>query len=203
MLEALFRQYLLLEEYLLQGGVLMVPLMVISMVMWLLIVERCLFLRRLYQRNMRLTTAVQYIRDNRFPDPRKHSGAISLLVARFMRLRSGRKELDRFILDESVLSVNHRLNDHLALIGVLAAVAPLLGLLGTVTGMIGTFEVLSIFGTGNAKAMAGGISEALITTQTGLLVAIPGLYMYNFLRRRVANLQQRVSAAGLYIGRHL
>jgi hypothetical protein len=56
---------------------------------------------------------------------------------------------------------------------VLAAVAPLLGLLGTVTGMIATFDVLAVFGTGNAKAMAGGISEALITTQTGLLVALP------------------------------
>jgi biopolymer transport protein ExbB len=63
----------------------------------------------------------------------------------------------------------------LAVIGVLAAMAPLMGLLGTVTGMITTFDILAIFGTGNVKAMAGGISESLITTQTGLIVAIPGL----------------------------
>jgi biopolymer transport protein ExbB len=202
-LEPLFQQYLLLEDYFLQGGILMVPLMIISVVMWLLIIERFLFLRRLYWRNMDMKTAVEYIRDNQYPDPQKYSGVISLLVARFMQLRSGNKELDQYILDESVLTVNHRLTDHLALIGVLATIAPLLGLLGTVTGMIGTFEVLSIFGTGNAKAMAGGISEALITTQTGLLIAIPGLYMYNFLRRRVFNLQQRVATAGLYLRRYL
>jgi biopolymer transport protein ExbB len=78
-----------------------------------------------------------------------------------------------------------------------------LGLLGTVTGMIATFDVLSVFGTGNAKAMAGGISEALITTQTGLLVAIPGLYMKGFLDRRADNLIQRVQTVGYYLRRHL
>jgi biopolymer transport protein ExbB len=69
--------------------------------------------------------------------------------------------------------------------------------------MIATFDVLAVFGTGNAKAMAGGISEALITTQTGLLVAIPGLYMKGFLDRRARNLKQRISAAGLYLRRQL
>ncbi len=62
--------------------------------------------------------------------------------------------------------------------------------------MIAAFDVLAVFGTGNAKAMAGGISEALITTQTGLLVAIPGLYMKGFLDRRVRNLSKKIAAAG-------
>jgi biopolymer transport protein ExbB len=61
--------------------------------------------------------------------------------------------------------------------------------------------VLAVFGTGNAKAMAGGISEALITTQTGLLVAIPGLYMKGFLDRRARNLQQRIAVVGFYLKR--
>lgn len=203
MLDIFWYRYLLFEECFRQGGILMIPLLVLSSVMWVLIVERCLFLHRLHRKNMPLSTAAELIRDNRLPDPEVHTGAISILVARFIGLRSGQRELDRFILDESVLSVNHSLTDHLTFIGALASVAPLLGLLGTVTGMIGTFEVLSVFGTGNAKAMAGGISEALITTQTGLLVAIPGLYMYNFLRRRATNLQQRVAAAGLYLRRQL
>ena len=86
---------------------------------------------------------------------------------------------------------------------MLAAIAPLLGLLGTVTGMISTFDVMAVSGTGNAKAMAGGISEALITTQTGLLVAIPGLCMKDFLARRARNLQQQVSAAGFFLRRHV
>lgn len=203
MLNHVYHQYLVCEDFFRQGGVLMVPLFMVSVVMWLLIIERFLFLRRLHRHNMPLKTAVHLINENNLPDPGQYSGVISLLVARFIGVRSGSRELDQFIMDESVISINQRLTDHLAFIAVLAAIAPLLGLLGTVTGMIGTFDVLSIFGTGNAKAMAGGISEALITTQTGLVIAIPGLYMYNFLNRRVANLQQRVAAAGLYLRRHL
>jgi biopolymer transport protein ExbB len=128
---------------------------------------------------------------------------VSLLVARFIRRRSHDRLLDRFILDETVVTINRSLTDHLSVIGVLAAIAPLLGLLGTVTGMIGTFDILSVFGTGNAKGMAGGISEALITTQTGLLVAIPGLYMKGFLDRRAKNLQHRVARAGYYLRRKI
>ncbi len=116
---------------------------------------------------------------------------------------SGDPGLDRNILDELVLSLNRSLTRFLPLIGVLAAVAPLLGLLGTVTGMMSTFEVMSLFGTGNAKGMAGGISEALITTQTGLIVAIPGLYMKNFLERRAQALQRQLIATGYYLRRHL
>ena len=133
----------------------------------------------------------------------QYRGIVSLLVAEFVRRRSNERELDRYILDETVKKLNRRLTDYLALIGVLVAIAPLLGLLGTVTGMIAPFDVLAVFGTGNAKAMAGGISEALIATQTGLLVAIPGLYMKGFLDRRARNLQQRISALGFYLRWHL
>lgn len=152
---------------------------------------------------MNFRTARDHVLSNEMPDPKQFGGVISLLVARFIVSRSGNSSLDRFILDETVQRINRSLTDYLAVIGVLAAVAPLLGLLGTVTGMIATFDVLAVFGTGNAKAMAGGISEALITTQTGLLVAIPGLYMKGFLERRARNLQQRISAAGYYLRRQL
>ena len=117
--------------------------------------------------------------------------------------RSGDPQLDQFILDETVLGLSHSLDAHLAVIGMLTAIAPLLGLLGTVSGMIGTFDILAVFGTGNAKGMAAGISEALITTQTGLLVAIPGLYMKGFLERRAHNLKHRVARAAYYLRRHL
>ncbi len=203
MYNLILHQYFLFENYFRDGGPLMYPLLVVSLIMWLLIVERTLFLGRLYRKNMPLPLAVQHLRDNKFPDPKKYRGVIALLVGRFMELSSGNNELDRFILDESVVSVNHHLTNHLAAIGVLAAIAPLFGLLGTVTGMITTFDVLAIFGTGNSKAMAGGISEALITTQTGLLLAVPGLYMKNFLTRRANNLQHQVAIAGMYLRRHL
>jgi biopolymer transport protein ExbB len=203
MIDLLQTSYLQLEEYLRAGGGVMLPLALVSLVMWLLIADRALFFRRLHRKNMGALTAFEHIRADRMPDPQQFKGAVSLLVAQFLSRRSGDPNLDRFILDETVLKVSRSLNDYLALIGVLAAIAPFLGLLGTVTGMIATFDVLTVFGTGNAKAMAGGISEALITTQTGLLVAVPGLYMKGFLDRRARKLQQRIAAVGYYLRRHL
>lgn len=192
-----------LEGCLAIGGIVMVPLVLVSLLMWLMIIDRALFFRRLNRRNMGFTVALDHLRSGNLPDPKKHSGAVGLLVARFLARRSGHRPLDRLILDETVMGINNFLDGRLALIGVLAAVAPLLGLLGTVTGMIATFDVMAVFGTGNAKAMAGGISEALITTQTGLLVAIPGLYMKSLLDGRARHLQQQIAAAGLFLRRQL
>ncbi len=203
MIDTFAPQILRLEAYFRAGGAVMVPLAVVSLFMWVLIVDRALFFRRMYRRNMNARTAWEHIRENRMPDPRQYRGAVSLLVARFLARRGGESALDRFILDETVLIINRSLDDHLAVIGVLASVAPLLGLLGTVLGMIGTFDILAVFGTGNAKGMAESISEALITTQTGLLVAIPGLYMKGFLDRRALNLKQRVSRVGYYLRRRI
>lgn len=197
------QRYLSFLGYFEDGGPLMYPLLVVSLLMWLLILERSIFLGRLYRKNMPLSLAEEHIQGNTYPDPGKYRGAMALLVGRFLELRSGNRELDRYILDETVLSINRRLTDHLATIGVLAAIAPLFGLLGTVTGMIATFDVLAVFGTGNSRAMAGGISEALITTQTGLLLAVPGLYMKGFLSRRAKSLQHKVATTGMYLRRTL
>jgi biopolymer transport protein ExbB len=152
---------------------------------------------------MNSSTALSLVRENTLPDPKMYRGAVSLLVTEFIQNRSGSAQLDRHLLDAAVARINRRMTRSLAVIGVLAAMAPLMGLLGTVTGMITTFDVLAIFGTGNAKAMAGGISESLITTQTGLIVAIPGLYMKGFLDRRAEHLSQRIQRMGLYLKRHL
>jgi len=193
----------LMTDLIRAGGVVMVPLVILSLVMWLLILERAFFFRRLYKKNMNSSTALSLVRENTLPDPNIYRGAVSLLVTEFIQNRSGSAQLDRHLLDAAVTRINRRMTRSLAVIGVLAAMAPLMGLLGTVTGMITTFDVLAIFGTGNAKAMAGGISESLITTQTGLIVAIPGLYMKGFLDRRAEHLSQRIQRMGLYLKRHL
>ncbi|MDX9963229.1 MotA/TolQ/ExbB proton channel family protein [Desulfobacter postgatei] len=193
----------LMTDLIRTGGVVMVPLVILSLVMWLLIIERVFFFRRLYKKNMNSSTALCLVRENTLPDPKMYRGAVSLLVTEFIGNRSGSPQLDRHLLDAAVARINRRMTRSLAVIGVLAAMAPLMGLLGTVTGMISTFDVLAIFGTGNAKAMAGGISESLITTQTGLIVAIPGLYMKVFLDRRAEHLSWRIQRMGLYLKRHL
>ncbi|MEM0955401.1 MAG: MotA/TolQ/ExbB proton channel family protein [Pseudomonadota bacterium] len=88
-------------------------------------------------------------------------------------------------LDEVVFKDVSEIRKGLPIIKVLAAVAPLMGLLGTVTGMIGTFQAITLFGTGDPKLMAGGISQALITTVLGLLAAIPLLLTHSVLSNQV------------------
>ncbi len=94
--------------------------------------------------------------------------------------RPRQNQLDTFT--EAFLTESPRLDRFSALILVLAAIAPLLGLLGTVTGMIATFDTITQFGTGNPKLLSGGISEALITTELGLIVAIPAVLFGNLLK---------------------
>ena len=79
-----------------------------------------------------------------------------------------------------------QLNRGVALIKVLVALCPMLGLLGTVTGMMAVFDVIALLGTGNARAMAAGISQATIPTMAGMLVALPGLYFRAGLQREIA-----------------
>lgn len=191
------------DDFLSAGGIVMLPLVIISVVMWTLIIDRAFFFRRLYLKNMNRTMAGELVRDNRFPDAAQYRGVTTLLVTEFLKRRSGNALVDRYVLDETVVTLVSSLDRHLSVIGVLATMAPLLGLLGTVLGMIATFDIIAIFGTGNAKAMAGGISEALITTETGLLVAIPGMYMQGFLARRAENLKRRIASVGIYLQRYV
>jgi biopolymer transport protein ExbB len=89
-----------------------------------------------------------------------------------------------------VLRESPRIERAQSIVKLFAAVAPLLGLLGTVTGMIATFQAITIFGTGDPKLMAGGISQALVTTVLGLIAAIPLLFMNALLSARSKTLIQ-------------
>jgi biopolymer transport protein ExbB len=95
--------------------------------------------------------------------------------------RNKEREARESIIHESILGELNFLDKFGAIILVMAAVAPLLGLLGTVTGMISTFDIITEFGTGDPKLLSSGISEALITTKLGLVVAIPSLLLGNLL----------------------
>ena len=91
-------------------------------------------------------------------------------------------------MQEAVDRANHDLQRYLTTLGIIASVTPLLGLLGTVVGMIKVFSALMLAGAGNAQALAGGIAEALITTAAGLSVAIPALMFHRYFLRRVDDL---------------
>jgi biopolymer transport protein ExbB len=188
-------------EYLRQGGWVMLPLIAVSLVLWTFITERWLALRGLTSGDLD-TTAVLAVCRGEQPAP-ESNGLRAHLVRAFVAARTGRAALDREILAQHTARLDHELEARHAAIGVLATVAPLLGLLGTVLGMIETFQVISDFGTGNARALAGGISVALVTTQTGLLVAIPGLLVGNRLRDRAATLRLRLAETTQMIDRDL
>ncbi|SPJ34629.1 Biopolymer transport protein ExbB [Kushneria phyllosphaerae] len=103
-------------------------------------------------------------------------------------------------MDEMLLAEQPGLERGQAVVKVIAAIAPLMGLLGTVTGMIGTFQAITVFGSGDPKMMAGGISQALVTTVLGLVVAIPLLFANTALNsrsRRLMNLLERQASAHL------
>jgi biopolymer transport protein ExbB len=188
-------------EYLRQGGWVMIPLVGVSFVLWTLIVERWQVLHPMQRRDLEMTDVLEVIRGERVPSD--SPGLRSRLVRAFLSASTGRPNLDRKILAHLAVRIDRELERRHEMIAVLAAIAPLLGLLGTVLGMIETFQVISDFGTGNARAMAGGISVALVTTQTGLLVAIPGLLESGRLRRSAEHLRHSLAEVTQIIDRDL
>lgn len=112
---------------------------------------------------------------------KRKKGSTSRVVASAIRNLDRDREHLEDIVSESILHESSHLNRFGAFIMVIAAVSPLLGLLGTVTGMISTFDVITEFGTGDPKLLSGGISIALVTTELGLIVAIPMLVFGNLL----------------------
>jgi biopolymer transport protein ExbB len=179
----------------------MFPLGAVSLVMWTLIVERMIAFRSLTRGDMGIQDAVHVVqgsRVNHFGD-----GLRATLTRNFSQKRTGEPDIDRRILSECALMMQPMLNRNLSVIAVLGSVAPLLGLLGTVSGMIRTFSVISAIGTGNARPLAGGISEALVATEAGLLVAIPGLLLSASLSRRASRLAQHLDQTTLVLEHHI
>ena len=122
------------------------------------------------------------------------------LISSGISHRNDGKRLVEEVMYECVLENQPKLEKNLSFIQITAATAPLMGLLGTVTGMINTFKLITIFGTGDARSLSSGISEALVTTEFGLIVAIPSLILYALLNRRVQGIlsdMDKLSAAFL------
>lgn len=167
-----------LYTFLSLGGPVMVPLIGISLWMWLLIFERYLSFWLLKRPASNISPEILSF---------KPADALKKLDEKvfehFSQLKYMAGSPDISHTDVLIKKEKRLLKKNLSTINTLAVIAPLLGLLGTVLGMVTTFDVISAFGTGNAKAMAEGISAALITTQTGLLVAVPGLFMGTYLSR--------------------
>jgi biopolymer transport protein ExbB len=119
-----------------------------------------------------------------------HKGCTGLTraISEIVRYRkSGRAQTEQHV-KQILLGEVPALEKRLSLVSALGATAPLLGLLGTVSGMISLFRVITETGTNDAQVLAGGISEALITTQTGLIIAIPILLIHGYLTERLEDI---------------
>ena len=175
------------------GGWLMFPIILCSIISAAICIERFWTLRtnQIAPRNL-LSQVWNWIKNNemdarRVRELRNGSPLGQILAAGINSHRRGR-ELMKENIQEVAGHVVHDLERYLNTLGTVAAISPLLGLLGTVIGMIKVFSVIRLEGTGNAAILAGGISEALITTAAGLTVAIPSLFFYRYFQRKVDEL---------------
>lgn len=175
------------------GGWLMIPILLCSVVAAGISVERLWTLRAAQVAPRDLLTQVwSWIRNNemdssRLREVKSGSPLGQILVAGITSHRRGRDVMKESI-EEVANHVVHELERYLNTLGTVAAITPLLGLLGTVIGMIKVFTAIQLEGTGNAAGLAGGISEALITTAAGLTVAIPSLFFHRYFQRKVDEL---------------
>lgn len=172
------------------GGFLMWPILLCSVVAVAIICERFWALNRRSVSPTNLVMQVQqmverYEIDNAKIDLIRESSPLGrILAAGLVNIRNER-EIMKESIEEAGRHVVHDLERYLNTLGTIAAITPLLGLLGTVIGMIKVFSAITAFGVGDPTILAGGISEALITTAAGLSVGIPTLMFYRYFRGRV------------------
>jgi biopolymer transport protein ExbB len=172
-------------EFLWRGGVLMLPILLCSVLALGIVIERLFNLRK--KRVVRddvMEGVESMLRENQISEAgmlcRRNSSSMSrILLVALLNHKKDRSEIKELIEDAGRQEIPN-LERYLNLLGTIAGIAPLLGLLGTVAGMIRVFDVISAAGVGHPNALAGGISEALITTAAGLTVAIPALVFHSY-----------------------
>lgn len=180
-------------EIMVAGGWLMLPILFCSVVALAIVAERFWTLRRSKVIPQDLVTEIWVkIKDKKLTARdlttiQEGSSLGRVLVAGLSNMTRGRDQMKEAIEDVGRHEM-HCLERYLTTLGTIASISPLLGLLGTVVGMIKVFATISAVGVGNAGALSTGISEALLTTAFGLTVAIPALICYRYLRAKVDGL---------------
>lgn len=175
------------------GGWLMLPILVSSVIAVAIVIERLWTLRSSKIAPPSLLGQVwRWVKEGKMDAEklktlRADSPLGEVLAAGLANSRHGR-EIMKESIQEAAGKVIHEMERYLSTLGTIAAITPLLGLLGTVVGMIDVFSAIMTQGAGNTAVLAGGISKALVTTAAGLTVAIPALFFHRFLLRRIDEL---------------
>jgi len=182
-----------LLELIKAGGWLMVPILLCSVIAMAIVAERFWTLQRKRVTPGNLVVQVwQWAQSGNLSDDRiralRKSSPLGRILAAGLANRDNNRETMKENIEDVGRHVVHELDRYLNALGTIASIAPLLGLLGTVIGMIKVFAVITTQGVGDPGVLAGGISEALITTAAGLTVAIPSLMFHRYFRGHVDEL---------------
>lgn len=193
-----------LEDIMESGGVIGYVIAGLGISGLLLILARVLFLLRAGSRVKRITGIVyKEIESGKGAEAydaiKNFKGSTARVIRATLRNITSDREHIEDIITENILNENRALDRFANFILVIAAVAPLLGLLGTVTGMINTFDIITVYGTGDPKLLSGGISEALVTTMLGLMVAIPLLLLGNLSNGWAENIKDSMEQSALQV----
>lgn len=189
-------------EHIRKGGFWIYPILLIALIATLTALMKWLQLLRIKPIQPDLIRRIlQQVQRNQADEAlaqlekiRHPAGAV---LQRAIRMNSSSSDDVEEALYEEYLRAMPPLERGLPLIAIASATAPLLGLLGTVTGMIHTFSLINIFGTGDAKSLSSGIAEALVTTEFGLIVAIPALILHALLSRKISGIRTATEMAGI------
>jgi biopolymer transport protein ExbB len=179
-------------SYLARGGIVMIPLLLCSISGLAIIVEKAFSLRRkkiLIPEIISVIESIHTSKDIQLATAicEKNKGPLANIILTGLRNQTLQMEEIKELINDQGRQEVRALERGLSVLETIAGIAPLLGLLGTVLGMIKVFTVISTQGAGQASLLAGGISEALITTATGLVIGIPILVAFNYYTNRAEN----------------
>jgi biopolymer transport protein ExbB len=174
-------------EIMLAGGWLMVPIVLCSIIAVAIIIERFIALRAARVMPPAVPAQVrqwaqQHELDGKHIEQLRRSSPLGRVLSAALNHRDRTRDVIKEAVEDTGRHVVHELERFLNTLGTIAGMAPLLGLLGTVVGMIKVFSAIMVEGVGDPNELAGGISEALITTAAGLTVAIPAYFFYRYFR---------------------
>ena len=173
-----------------KGGIVMYPLSLVAIIAFLLFLERFIMLSYRGHLGRRFTKKMDaLVAEKKYEDAanlclKKETSLAMVLFAVLNKVNDTRENAERS-LQEALLREQPKLERRMGLLAAMGTIAPLLGLLGTVTGIITLFTVITEVGTNDARVLAGGISEALVTTEMGLVIAIPVMILHGLLSEKI------------------
>jgi biopolymer transport protein ExbB len=191
-----------LIEHILKGGPVMYPIIGLGAVAMLVALYKWITMLFVWLPSQRKVRAIlKAIGAGEFTNAANLAGKIGGPMGKMLQAGTAVLGLPRDVVEESMFEVMQRtqmrLQSMLPFIAICASAAPLLGLLGTVTGIMNTFTMIEVYGTGDVKTLSGGISEALITTEYGLIVSIPSLLLYAYLSSKARKVVNRMESTGV------